>query len=156
MRSTRIKERVICTQLLPNLNLPIFLFRPLGTKPPNLDRQYFRLYGMPDTNDHPQRGIYSVAIILGQQHYRREIWATFLHIVLVVWVMYSIYNQRTTSPLKIQCRPRCYAKSPTAQAIPVSSAALGWPGDWACTCTVYTCTCLLWLVEKLHCLMAAK
>ena len=37
------------------------------------DRQYFQLYGMPDTNDHPQRGIYSVAIILGQQHYRREI-----------------------------------------------------------------------------------
>ena len=93
------------------------------------DRQYFQLYGMPDTNDHHQRGIYSVAIILGQQHYRREIWATFLHIVLVVWVMYSIYNQRTTSPLKIQCRPRCYAKLPTAQAIPVSSAVLGWPGD---------------------------
>ena len=27
----------------------------------------------PDTNDHPQRGIYSVAIILRQQHHRREI-----------------------------------------------------------------------------------
>ena len=29
-------EHIICTELLPNLNLPIFLFRPLGTKPPNL------------------------------------------------------------------------------------------------------------------------
>ena len=27
---------IICTELPPNLNLPIFLFRPLGTKPPNL------------------------------------------------------------------------------------------------------------------------
>ena len=27
---------IICTELLPNLNPPIFLFRPLGTKPPNL------------------------------------------------------------------------------------------------------------------------
>ena len=54
MRSTRIKGRVInvlctcvlfyacacthiiCTELPPNLNPPIFLFRPLGTKPPNL------------------------------------------------------------------------------------------------------------------------
>ena len=27
---------IICTELPPNLNPPIFLFRPLGTKPPNL------------------------------------------------------------------------------------------------------------------------
>ena len=27
---------IICTELPPNLNLPIFLFQPLGTKPPNL------------------------------------------------------------------------------------------------------------------------
>ena len=27
---------IIYTELPPNLNLPIFLFRPLGTKPPNL------------------------------------------------------------------------------------------------------------------------
>ena len=27
---------IICTELPPNLNLPIFLFRPLGTKLPNL------------------------------------------------------------------------------------------------------------------------
>ena len=27
---------IICTELPPNLNPPIFLFQPLGTKPPNL------------------------------------------------------------------------------------------------------------------------
>ena len=27
---------IICMELPPNLNPPIFLFRPLGTKPPNL------------------------------------------------------------------------------------------------------------------------
>ena len=27
---------IICTELPPNLNPPIFFFRPLGTKPPNL------------------------------------------------------------------------------------------------------------------------
>jgi len=27
---------IICTELPPNLNPPIFLFRPLGTKPPNV------------------------------------------------------------------------------------------------------------------------
>ena len=40
-----------CEAPPPNLNPPIFLFWPLGTKPPNLmNRQYFRLYGISSVN----------------------------------------------------------------------------------------------------------
>ena len=71
---------------------------------------------MPDTNNHPQRGICSVqvAIILGQQHYRTEMWPTFLHNYSVGSVGYVQSTNHVS--LKIQCRPRCYAKSPTVCA----------------------------------------